>query len=165
MEKLKPHAHIVHPDTLKKKVANFDSGMVNYMAKTLGSVKFIWFCITLDLLGLIGLVLATVTIIVTQVSPLHVAGAVIGIAIIKICTILVLWVTFVAQAVIQLIALPVLQNYANRQQAASDAKADADHQSLTYLANLQDEQMVELKNQSRVLKLLQTNKRRPRSTS
>ncbi len=41
----------------------------------------------------------------------------------------------------QLIALPVLQNYQNRQEASNAAKADADHQALTYLATLQDEQL------------------------
>lgn len=154
MNNLKPHPSVVHPDELKVKVAGFDSGMVNYMAKTLGSVGFIWFCILLDLFGLFGLIVATLTVASTNISPLHIGTSVISAVFLKVCSIFVLWVTFVAQAVIQLIALPVLQNYANRQQAASDAKAEADHNSLTYLANLQDEQMSELKTQTEILELL-----------
>ncbi|MGH7234162.1 MAG: hypothetical protein ACREF7_01820 [Candidatus Saccharimonadales bacterium] len=49
----------------------------------------------------------------------------------------------------------VAQNIASN---ATDAKAEADHMTLTYLANLQDEQMVELKNQTRILSYLQKNK-------
>jgi hypothetical protein len=42
-------------------------------------------------------------------------------------------------------ALPALQRSQNKTQAQSEAKAEADHQALTYLAKLQDEQMTELK--------------------
>ena len=45
----------------------------------------------------------------------------------------------------------VAQNVA---QAASDAKSETDHKTLTYLANLQDEQMTELKIQSEILEYL-----------
>lgn len=46
---------------------------------------------------------------------------------------------------IQWWALPALQRSQNRTQAQNDAKAEVDHQTLTYLATLQDEQMAELK--------------------
>jgi hypothetical protein len=46
---------------------------------------------------------------------------------------------------IQWWALPALQRSQNKTQAQNDAKAETDHETLTYLANLQDEQMVELK--------------------
>jgi hypothetical protein len=45
---------------------------------------------------------------------------------------------------IQLWALPALQRSQNSIQAQNDAKAEVDHETLTYLANLQDEQMVRL---------------------
>lgn len=45
---------------------------------------------------------------------------------------------------IQLWALPALQRSQNRTQAQNDAKAEADHETLTYLATLQDRQMAEL---------------------
>ena len=156
---LSSRLHVIHPkQLLAKDVSSFDSGMVNYMAKTLGSVGFIWFCILLDLFGLFGLIVATLTVATTSISPLHVSGTIISAVFLKICTIFVLWVTFVAQAVIQLIALPVLQNYANRQQAQNDAKADADHQNMVMLVQLQQEQMAELKNQGEILNALKPKK-------
>jgi ferritin len=45
----------------------------------------------------------------------------------------------------------VAQNVA---QQATDAKTESDHMTLTYLANLQDEQMTELKNQTDILNYL-----------
>lgn len=45
---------------------------------------------------------------------------------------------------IQWWALPALQRSQNKTQAQNDAKAETDHETLTYLATLQDEQMVEL---------------------
>lgn len=46
---------------------------------------------------------------------------------------------------IQWWALPALQRSQNKTQAQNDAKAQVDHETLTYLATLQDEQMSELK--------------------
>jgi len=46
---------------------------------------------------------------------------------------------------IQWWALPALQRSQNKTQAQNDAKAEADHETLTYLATLQDEQMQLLK--------------------
>lgn len=45
---------------------------------------------------------------------------------------------------IQWWALPALQRSQNSIQAQNDAKAEVDHVTLTYLANLQDEQMIKL---------------------
>ena len=45
---------------------------------------------------------------------------------------------------IQWWALPALQRSQNKTQAQNDAKAEVDHETLTYLANLQDKQMQEL---------------------
>jgi hypothetical protein len=51
-------------------------------------------------------------------------------------------------------ALPALQRSQNKTQAQSEAKAEADHQALTYLAKLQDEQMTELKSIAKSLRNL-----------
>lgn len=45
---------------------------------------------------------------------------------------------------IQWWALPALQRSQNRTQAQNDAKAEVDHETLTYLANTQDKQLAEL---------------------
>jgi hypothetical protein len=55
---------------------------------------------------------------------------------------------------IQWWALPALQRSQNKTQAQNDAKAEVDHETLTYLATLQDEQMVELKGIADILKSL-----------
>src|SRR5665213_4231123 len=52
---------------------------------------------------------------------------------------------------IQWWALPALQRSQNKTQAQNDAKAEVDHETLTYLATLQDEQMSELKSISEIL--------------
>lgn len=52
---------------------------------------------------------------------------------------------------IQLWALPALQRSQNKTQAQNDAKAEVDHETLTYLATLQDEQMAELKGITSIL--------------
>ena len=55
---------------------------------------------------------------------------------------------------IQWWALPALQRSQNKTQAQNEAKANVDHETLTYLAKLQDEQMAELKGISEILRTL-----------
>ena len=57
---------------------------------------------------------------------------------------------------IQWWALPALQRSQNKTQAQNEAKADVDHETLTYLAKLQDEQMTELKGISEILRTLKS---------
>ena len=61
------------------------------------------------------------------------------------------WVTYIAQTVLQLVLLPIIMVGQNVIQSQNEAKADTDHQTLTYLATLQDEQMQELKLQTEIL--------------
>lgn len=62
-----------------------------------------------------------------------------------------IWVTYIAQTVLQLVLLPIIMVGQNVIQAQNESKADVDHKTLTYLATLQDEQMDELKNQTAIL--------------
>ena len=62
-----------------------------------------------------------------------------------------IWVTYIAQTVLQLVLLPIIMVGQNVIQSQNEAKADTDHETLTYLATLQDEQMQELKNQTEIL--------------
>ena len=55
---------------------------------------------------------------------------------------------------IQWWALPALQRSQNKTQAQNEAKAAVDHETLTYLAKLQDEQMTELKGITEILRVL-----------
>jgi hypothetical protein len=56
---------------------------------------------------------------------------------------------------IQWWALPALQRSQNKTQAQNEAKAEMDHETLTYLSKLQDEQMIELKGITEILRNLQ----------
>ena len=55
---------------------------------------------------------------------------------------------------IQWWALPALQRSQNKTQSQNEAKAQVDHETLTYLAKLQDEQMTELKGITEILRVL-----------
>jgi hypothetical protein len=55
---------------------------------------------------------------------------------------------------IQWWALPALQRSQIKTQAQNDAKAEVDHETLTYLATLQDEQMTELKEITEILRTI-----------
>jgi hypothetical protein len=70
--------------------------------------------------------------------------------VIKAASVMV-WVTYIAQTVLQLVLLPIIMVGQNVIQAQNESKADTDHKTLTYLATLQDEQMQELKNQTEIL--------------
>ena len=65
------------------------------------------------------------------------------------------WVTYIAQTVLQLVLLPIIMVGQNVIQTQNESKADTDHKTLTYLAKLQDEQMDELKNQTAILSKLE----------
>jgi hypothetical protein len=58
---------------------------------------------------------------------------------------LVLVIGAVSGYFLQLVLLPIIMVAQNVAQKASDAKADADHMTLTYLATIQDEQLEILK--------------------
>lgn len=121
------HPAVPHPDQLGAAKPEFSDALVLAMASVLGAKRFIWFCIGLDVFGLAGLVYMTYQTIVR--------GGSFGVIALEVS---LAASTFLAQTVIQLIALPVLQNYQNRQSAADDAKKAADHQALTYIATGQD---------------------------
>ena len=115
------HPKVLHPDQLKPSsvgIEKFNRGLAVNLGKVLGNMWFFYLCVILDIAELPSVIKAHSTIA---------------------------WVTYIAQTVIQLIALPILQVYQNIQQKHNDAKADADHQALTYLAEIQDEQLKILK--------------------
>lgn len=122
------HYAVPHPNELPvaPRLSALDNSLVNVHARILGSIKFIYFCYVLEVIALYFLVQQT-----TQTLQAH--GALAGLV--------GIWTIFIAQTFIQLIALPVLQNYQNRQTTADEAKADADHAALTYIAQLQDTQL------------------------
>lgn len=126
------HPHVTHPKELARKELKGLQGLNSRIAvKITGGVGTMWCAyafLALDLLML---------------PPVLKSGSI------------MVWVTYIAQTVLQLVLLPIIMVGQNVIQSQNEAKADTDHHTLTYLAMLQDEQMEELKNQTAILRKLE----------
>jgi len=132
MDRQKPHPKVIHPKDLLKKDKSFNDKLAIWIGTHVGSM----YCFYLfNVLAFLSFKAAIET---HNLVPI---------------------INWVSSNWIQLILLPAIMVAQNVAQAATDAKAEADHMTLTYLANLQDEQMVELKNQSSILEFLRKSKK------
>ena len=132
MIKQKPHQQVVHPRELLKKEKSFNDKFAVWIATHVGSMYCFY------LFNIIAFLSAKAAFETHNLVPI---------------------VNWISSNWIQLVLLPAIMVAQNVAQKATDAKSDADHVTLTYLANLQDEQMVELKNQTRILDILQKDKK------
>lgn len=146
MDKQKPNAHVVHPrELVKPKKHGIERFNNNLALKITNSVGSMWSAYLFALLSLCSL---PAIIVLIDPSARHdfpkfiIAASVIT---------LIAWIS---QNFLQLVLLPVIMVGQNVIQGHQEAKAEADHRTLTYLANLQDEQMQELKNQGEILEYL-----------
>jgi hypothetical protein len=131
MDKPESHPHVIHPRELLKKDKSFNDKFAVWIATHVGSMYCFY------LFNVIAFLSAKAAFETHNLVPI---------------------VNWVSSNWIQLVLLPAIMVAQNVAQKATDAKADADHMTLTYLANLQDQQMVELKNQGQILEVLQKNK-------
>lgn len=123
------HEKVKHPRELlekNKQPSKFSNLMVVKHAEILGSVGFIYVCYFLDFILFCVLCQQTYTDLTGKIT----------FAIIE--ALITLWVVYIAQTYVQFVALPILQNYQNRQSAAGEAKADVDHVALTHIATVVD---------------------------
>lgn len=127
MAKTNQHPHVIHPKDLLKKDKSFNDRFAVWIARNVGSMYCFY------LFNVIAFLSAQAAFETHNLVPI---------------------VNWVSSNWIQLVLLPAIMVAQNVAQQATDAKAEADHMTLTYLANLQDEQMVELKNQSEILEML-----------
>jgi hypothetical protein len=127
MDKLKPHPLVINPKDLLKKEKSFNDKFAVWIATHVGSMYCFY------LFNLLAFLSAKAAFDTHNLVPI---------------------VNWVSSNWIQLVLLPAIMVAQNVAQKASDAKAEADHMTLTYLANLQDEQMSELKNQTQILDFL-----------
>jgi MFS-type transporter involved in bile tolerance (Atg22 family) len=127
MDRLKPHPHVVNPKDLLKTEKTFSDKFAVWIATHVGSMYCFY------LFNLLAFLSAKAAFATHNLVPI---------------------VNWVSSNWIQLVLLPAIMVAQNVAQKASDAKSEADHITLTYLANLQDEQMSELKNQSQILEFL-----------
>jgi hypothetical protein len=130
-KRLKSHPNVINPKDLLKKEANFNDKFAVWIATHVGSMYCFY------LFNLLAFLSAKAAFATHNLVPI---------------------VNWVSSNWIQLVLLPAIMVAQNVAQQASDAKSEADHMTLTYLANLQDEQMTELKAQSEILQYLKKSK-------
>ena len=132
MNTYKKHPYVIHPKELMNKeikgMAKFNYWLAVKITNGVGTMWCAYVFIIIDLLMLPPVIKAHDIIV---------------------------WVTYIAQTVLQLVLLPIIMVGQNVIQAQNESKAETDHRTLTYLATLQDEQMQELKNQTTILVELQ----------
>jgi hypothetical protein len=128
MDTHKGHPRVRHPKELMKKELKGISKINNWIAVKITRVVGTMWCAYAFLL-----------IDLLMLPPVIKSGSV------------MVWVTYIAQTILQLVLLPIIMVGQNVIQGQNETKADVDHQTLTYLALLQDEQMQELKNQTKIL--------------
>ncbi len=130
-DRLKAHPHVVNPKDLLSKEKSFNDRLAVWIGTHVGSMYSFY------LFNVIAFLSLKSALDTHNLVPI---------------------INWVSSNWLQLVLLPAIMVAQNVAQSATDAKSEADHMTLTYLANLQDEQMVELKNQTKILSFLEKNK-------
>jgi hypothetical protein len=132
MDKLKSHPHVINPKELVRRENNFNDKFAVWIATHVGSMYCFY------LFNVIALLSAKSAFGTHDLVPI---------------------VNWISSNWIQLILLPAIMVAQNVAQKATDAKSQSDHHTLTYLANLQDDQMIELRNQTEILNRIKSNEK------
>ena len=146
MDSVKPNKHVINPKELLKKeevgLNRFNTKLALSITNSVGSM---WTAYIFALLSLFSLpaILVLISPNFGHFFPHWIVSAS-----------LISLVAWISQNFLQLVLLPIIMVGQNVIQGQQDIKADTDHKTLTYLANLQEEQMVELKNQGQILEFL-----------
>lgn len=152
MSKLEAHPNVINPKDLLQKeeqgLTKFNTALALKITKGVGSM---WTAYLFCLLAFVSLP-AVLSGVVPSLAH-HFPHWLISASLIAL-------IAWIAQTFFQLVLLPVIMVGQNVIQGQQDAKAQADHTTLTYLANLQDEQMIELKNQTQILELIQKSQKK-----
>lgn len=152
MDKLKPNENVIHPEKILSQdlqgVSKFNNTLAVRITKGVGTM---WTAYLFCLLAFVSLpaVLSGVFHNLAHWFPHWLISAS-----------LIALIAWIAQTFFQLILLPIIMVGQNVIQSQQDAKAESDHKTLTYLANLQEEQMKELKNQGEILEYLKKQSKR-----
>lgn len=143
MEKLHENSHVIHPkQLLKPKTGGIQKFNNSLALKITNGVGSMWSAYLFAILSLCSL---PAIIVLVDPSVRHDFPKFI------IAASLITLIAWISQNFLQLVLLPVIMVGQNVIQTHQEAKAEADHRTLTYLANLQEEQMIELKNQAAIL--------------
>ena len=150
---MQQNENVIHAKELIKKrrselsgLKNFNNKLALIITKAIGTM---WSAYIFSVLALVSLpaVLVLAHIVPSSTFPNWL-----------ISTGLIALVAWVAQTFLQLVLLPVIIVGQNLIQNQNDAKAEVDHHTLTYLANLQEEQMKELQGIKDILEELKKHK-------
>jgi hypothetical protein len=143
---IKTNPHVIHPRELIKpkgnKAERFNNALALKITNGVGSMWSAYLFAILSLCSLPAIIVLIDPSMRSDFPKFIIAASVIT---------LIAWIS---QNFLQLVLLPVIMVGQNVIQGQQAAKAEADHETLTYLANLQEEQMVELKNQGQILEYL-----------
>lgn len=146
MDIFKPNEHVINPKQLLKQeeagITKFNTALALKITNSVGSMWSAYIFACLSLLSLPA-ILVLVDPNIRHDFPKWIIAAS-----------LITLIAWISQNFLQLVLLPVIMVGQNVIQGQQDAKAEADHKTLTYLANLQEEQMIELKNQGEILEIL-----------
>jgi hypothetical protein len=143
LDLLTPNKNVIHPERITaqnlKGVNKFNDKLAVTITKSVGTM---WTGYLFALLSLFSL-----PAILHLVFPkIHIFPHWI------ISASLISLIAWLSQNFLQLVLLPVIMVGQNVIQGQQDAKAEADHKTLTYLANLQEKQVAELNKQTIELK-------------
>jgi len=144
-----PNAFVIHPSQLKpaprSAVSRFNTALAVKITSAMGSM---WSAYLFALLSLLSLpaILVALNPSLRGWFPSWI-----------VTTSMITLIAWISQNFLQLVLLPVIMVGQNVIQAQQDAKADADHRTLTYLANLQEEQMRLLAGQKQLLERVQAS--------
>jgi hypothetical protein len=146
MDKFRPNINVIHPSALlKQKQSGIRKFNTKLALKITNGVGSMWSAYLFALLSLLSLpaILVLVSPALRHDFPKWIVAAS-----------LITLIAWVSQNFLQLVLLPVIMVGQNVIQDHQQAKAETDHRTLTFLANLQEEQMIELKNQGAILDYL-----------
>ena len=152
MNTLKPNENVIHPKELLKDKSRFIKKLNTHLAlKITNGVGSMWSAYLFAIISLLSLpaILVLVSPSLRHDFPKWI-----------IATSLITLIAWVSQNFLQLVLLPVIMVGQNVIQGQQEAKAETDHKTLTYLANLQEEQMAELESQSAILEYIKKELKR-----
>lgn len=148
MDQNKKNHHVVHPKRLIKHaqgpVQRFNNNLALKITNAIGSM---WSAYIFALLSLCSL--PAIIVLINPSARSDFPKFIINASVITL-------IAWISQNFLQLVLLPVIMVGQNVIQVKQDAKAEADHETLTYLANLQEEQMTLLEGQKEILENIKT---------
>jgi len=137
MDKNRKNHHVVHPKNFVKTKSGFMQGFNNNLAlKITNAVGSMWSAYLFALLSICSL--PAIIVLINPSARQDFPAFIINASVITL-------IAWISQNFLQLVLLPIIMVGQNVLQDKQDAKAEADHETLTYLANLQEEQMLILK--------------------